>query len=253
MNTESKIIFSNQILKELELAKSFMLELDEDGLVILSAVNVAKAEAMIKTDSSYTKSSNIDYNKSSAFLFSKLNSEMQKSVSLHKLKQTSGKTIFDIVCAIDRENSTHVNADGVGRREISDRISNLAIDEFINYLKNPAKLELFDLISKKTTYPNDKNQKHRTNQSFASKFCHYACFYLFKGLPEQDNYSIYDNVLKKVLPRYANKYKVDYLNNDLNDYGKYRKIVDEIIFKSNSNISRNGFDHLLWYYHKGRI
>ena len=92
MNTESKIIFSNQILKELELAKSFMLELDEDGLVILSAVNVAKAEAMIKTDSSYTKSSNIDYNKSSAFLFSKLNSEMQKSVSLHKLKQTSKKT-----------------------------------------------------------------------------------------------------------------------------------------------------------------
>ena len=68
-----------------------------------------------------------------------------------------------------------------------------------------------------------------------------------------DNYSIYDNVVKKVLPRYADKYKVDYSNKDLNDYREYRKIVDEIISKSNSNISRNGFDHLLWYYHKGRI
>ena len=36
-------------------------------------------------------------------------------------------------------------------------------------------------------------------------------------------------------------------------YDEYQKAVADIIRVSNSNVSRNGFDHLLWYYHKGRI
>lgn len=240
----------NQIQKELSLAQEFMLKI-EDGLVILSQENVAKVEAMIKTDSSYTRGSDINYKDSSAYLFNKLRTEINIVDNSKRLKDTSYKTIYDVVCAVDRENSTHINADNVGRREISDRILNLTISEFINYLKKTQNLELFNIIAAKTSYADGSN--YRTNQSFASKFCHYACFYMFPGENTQDNYSIYDNVLKKVLPLYAKKYAIPCETKELNKYSYYRMIVDEIIEKSGNKISRNGFDHLLWYYHKGRL
>lgn len=46
----------------------------------------------------------------------------------------------------------------------------------------------------------DANNEHkaRTNLSFASKFTHCVCFYLFeKDDPRKDSYSICDNVLNK--------------------------------------------------------
>lgn len=242
----------NLIQKELEEAKKFMIERDKDNLIILSLKNVAKVEAMIKTDSSYAKSSDVNYKNSSAYFFNELKNEIDKTNNHSKqLKESSNQTIYNIVCAIDRENSTHINADKVGRLEISNRISSLKIKDFLDYLKKPDNLELFNIIAQKTSY--SKGEKHRRNPSFASKFCHYACFYLFEGLPEQDNYSIFDSVLKKSLYNYAQKYKINCTQKDLNDYKKYRQIVDDIIKKSNSNISRNGFDHLLWYSNKGRI
>ena len=250
MSTD-KTAFSNKIQKELKLAKNFELELDSNGeLVVLSIENVAKVEAMIKTDSSYSTHSDEEDSESSAHLFKELSSEIENSHPSSTLEQTSKETIQKIVTTLDNENGTHLETDGVGREEIADRICKLTICDFLNYLKNTEKLELFNLISKKTTYKNKGNLKHRTNPSFASKFCHYACFYLFKGLPEQDNYSIYDSVLRRALPKYAEKYEIKCSN--LKNYRNYRKIIDEIIAKSNSNISRNGFDHLLWYYHKGR-
>lgn len=88
--------------------------------------------------------------------------------------------------------------------------------------------------------------------AFATKFCHYVCFYVFEGQPEQDNFSIYDNVVAGILPYYAIKYKIDYKKVDFKKYSQYIGLVDEIIRRSGSNISRNGFDHLLWYYYKGR-
>lgn len=240
----------NQIQKELKHAQEFMLKL-EDGLVVLSEENVAKVEAMIKTDSSYTRGSDINYPDSSAYLFNKLKSEIYNTDNSKKLKEKSNKTIYEVVCAVDRENSTHINADRVGRQEITDRITNLTIKDFLEYLKNPKALKLFNIISAKTSY--EGGIKHRTNQSFASKFCHYACFYMFSGEDTQDNYSIYDNVLKKILPLYAEKYCITCIKNNLKNYSYYRDIVDKILEKSGNTISRNGFDHLLWYYHKGRL
>ena len=95
-------------------------------------------------------------------------------------------------------------------------------------------------------------QKARSNVSFASKFCHYACFYVFEGTEYQDNYSIYDGILRTVLPLYLDYYNIEPLF-DLNDYKQYRMAVDRIRESSKIEISRNGFDHLLWYYHKGRM
>ena len=42
-------------------------------------------------------------------------------------------------------------------------------------------------------------------------------------------------------------------NYNLGDYKDYRLAVDSIRKASGIEISRNGFDHLLWYYHKGRM
>ena len=63
--------------------------------------------------------------------------------------------------------------------------------------------------------------------------------------------------------KYANAHGVSYsLNNgvpytedyfaDYKNYEEYMKVIDELRTKHGENISRNGFDHLLWSYHKGR-
>ena len=175
--------------------------------------------------------------------------QLKEAVNNNQNRNEGYKYIIrEAVCAVDRENSTHLNADSVGREEITDRIYNLTKGELKNKLKM-ADIGLINFIAAKTT-PGEENKKARTNISFASKFCHYACFYLFEGEPEQDNFSISDNVLRENIPYYAQYYDVQI--KDLLEYADYRRVVDEIIRKSKSDISRNGFDHLLWYYHKGR-
>lgn len=143
-----------------------------------------------------------------------------------------------------------MNADGIGRFEITKRIQEFDRSELIECLKNPdyKDMLLVQEISKITSAQN----RARHNISFASKFCHYACFYIFEGTEYQDNYSIYDSILKAVLPMYLDYYQIDQ-NYSLDDYKQYRKAVDKIRELCGIEISRNGFDHLLWYYHKGRI
>ena len=93
----------------------------------------------------------------------------------------------------------------------------------------------------------------RRNVSFASKFCHFSCFYIFEGEEAQDNFSIYDGVVAKALPKYLAYYKLnDRFKIKDKDYEGYSKAIDAIIEASGSKISRNGFDHLVWYYFKGK-
>lgn len=165
--------------------------------------------------------------------------------------------IWNAIVAVDRENSTHLNADNIGRVEILNRILKFDKCQFLDCLQHPdaTNFKLFRIISE-ATHPceidsNGKKHRARENISFASKFCHFACFYLFEGEDEQDNYPIYDNVMRKILPKYVSHYNLQI--RCLDDYIEYKKTVDEIISASNSHISRNGFDHLLWYYYKGRI
>lgn len=245
----------NQIQKELKLSKEKLLKTFSDvpDLVELSIENVAIVEAMIQNDSAYIKSGSkeavpthkkdgsVQYGGSTAYWMTQLKIFLEQN----KHPQfTYGEIISKAVETVDRENSTHLNADKIGRKEITNRILN--IKNLKNKLKN-ANLDLIETISAKTS----AKTRARVNLSFASKFCHYACFYLFEGLPEQDNYSIYDNVVKKVLQKYVNYYHLP--TRDLDNYKNYQKTIDEIITQSKSHISRNGFDHLLWYYFKGRI
>lgn len=252
----------NTIQKELKYAKTKMIE-EVEGykptIAKLTRDNVAIVEAMIRNDSAYIKSSDVDakpiyntkgevkYGGSSAYWMTQL-----KAVLIDKTKTayTYEEIITGAVESVDRENSTHLNADGCGREEIIERLCRFNRFELIKCLEDPEykDMKLIYEIARRTGAEN----KARINPSFASKFCHYACFYLFEGSKYQDNYSIYDGILRTVLPYYKEYYGIRE-GYDLTDYRQYRALVDHIRKASGVEISRNGFDHLLWYYHKGRI
>lgn len=248
----------NLIQEELELAKSEMFDLiPGTGLVKLSQKNVAKVEAIIQNDSAYIKSSDKDacvqggYKGSTAYWMVRLKRILLDAESV--ADEYYDDVLSNAIHAVDRDNSTHLNADGVGRDEMLDRIKKIPRPQLVEYLKYPreSKYHLINVLSQ-ATHPKDSKYKPRTNLSFASKFCHYACFYLFEGEPAQDNYSIYDNVVLRVLPRYCDYYKVSKPRSFARDYLVYQTTIDEIINAAGGHISRNGFDHLLWYYFKGR-
>ena len=251
----------NTIQDELDLAKTKMIEeVDFQGKMLakLTRDNVAIVEAMIRNDSAYIHSTDVSaapvynrkgevkYGGSSAYWLTQL-----KDVLLDG-KMDSAYSYEDIIKgaveSVDRENSTHLNADNCGRQEITERLCKFNRSEFVKCLKDPDydDMKLIREISRITS----AEQRARTNSSFASKFCHYACFVLFEGEPEQDNYSIYDAVVRKALPQYLDYYNLGQYK--LADYAEYRRAVDNVIKSSGSLISRNGFDHLLWYYFKGR-
>lgn len=256
----------NNILNELKEARKYMIETDDniEGIVKIKVENVAKVEAMIKNDSAYirsgdelskpvkSKKGNIKYPGSSAYWITQLKDILIKEYKESSDNYTYEECIKESINAIDRENSTHLNADGVGRNEISERIMRIKRDKMISFLKEPEKdnYELIRAISESTT-------GGRKNFSFATKFCHYMCFYLFKGKKEQDNFSIYDGVLANALPKYCEKYNIEFEQKEFKDnYNIYLEIIDRIRNKAQKEygekISRNGFDHLIWYFHKGR-
>lgn len=253
----------NTIRLELEEAKKKMIEevsFQGKTLARLTRENVAIVEAMIRNDSAYIHSTDVDaepsynrkkevkYGGSSAYWMTQLKNALTGKDD--SVVDSYERIIKGAVEAVDRENSTHLNADGCGREEIASRIIKLDKVELLKCLKHPdyEDMMLIRLISEKTF----AKVKARRNISFASKFCHYACFYVYENTEYQDNYSIYDNILKTVLPWYLQYYKIE-KKYDLSDYKEYREAVDLIRRASGVEISRNGFDHLLWYYHKGRI
>lgn len=247
---------SNEIHCELELSQQYDLELDEKDMVVLSKTNVAKVEAMIRNDSDYLQigdkeSSLTGKSKgSTAYWVGRL-----KKIYEGNCELSDRVVVENLVRAIDRENSTHLNSDTVGITQMTDRIMKILHSDLLPLLKDPGKeYKLVSILSAPTIIPEgDKLHKSRQNYSFATKFCHYVCFYLYEGRPEQDNYSIYDYVVKSAIPYYADQYAVKYKESDFKDYLKYIDIIDKIIAASKSGISRNGFDHLLWYFYKGRM
>ena len=248
----------NLITKELEGAKQFYITTKEkDGVEIaeLTSRNVHIAEAMIMQDSRYSKSAYVNNMESTAHWMNKLKGILcdNKEVTDEYYKTV----IIKAVEAVDKDNTTHLNADKVGRKQISDRLCNIPKEDLKEFLANPegTGYKLIEIISKETTGTN----KPRRNISFASKFCHYAAFYLFDGQEQQDNFSIYDEVLRKAIKKYIEFYniKADLSSitgeKKVEGYIAYQNAVDAVIENAKNQISRNGFDHLVWYYYKGRI
>lgn len=217
-------------------------------LAELTKENVGKVEAMITTDSDYRRSSDptaapgynrngkLVYPGSSAYWLTRSDREF------------SFKNVLEAVSAIDRENSTHLNADGVGRGEMAARLMAVGQADLKRMLK-ARDFGVYDLLVA-PTHPSDPAHRARENVSFAAKFCHYACFCWFAGTVEQDNFSIWDNEVKDILPLYLKSWNLP-VPKDLRDYRQYSDAIDTLRKRTGNLISRNGFDHLLWYFHKG--
>ena len=245
----------NKIEQELKVSKKYYLgQKKSRELVDLTSDNVARIEAMIVNDSDYATACNPDVDSTAKWMI-----ELRKCLMENSSKYKFDEIVENCVKYVDKENSTHLNADGVGIKELTERIKNMKTT-LLNDLKNPQNNGyriIKDLSEATNPNPQNNNGKKyhpRKNYSFASKFCHYACFYLFKGLNEQDNFSIYDNIVANSITKYASLYNInmDDYKNFRSDYSSYIKLVDAIIEASGNKISRNGFDHLLWYFHKAR-
>lgn len=238
-----------KIQKEMELSLQYELSryTNKPELVELTVENVARVEFMIRNNSRYAGQNN----KSTTIWLKKFANVLKGEHTQEDYR----KIVFEVVSGIDRTNSTHINADGVGREELTERIVNIDKNLLFEYLKSPEKdnYKLIEILSAKTNPdPANPNMHARRNYSFATKFCHYAAFYLFEDEVEQDNFSIYDNVVAKKIDKYAECYKIENPNDIGCNYKSFITLVDAIIKKSGNKISRNGFDHLLWYMNKTR-
>ncbi len=256
------------IREELEKSKEYMIktvELNGVTIVELTMDNVARAEAMIQNDSAYIKAFNkqagperyprkqteeFKYGGSTAYWAMQLKNVLIEGKNVSDDNYSFDDIIKYLVAAIDRENSTHLNADGNGRNEICSRIIDCK-EHLINWLKNQSKqYEIINCICKRTN-----GNRRRKNLSFASKFAHYTAYYLFEETEYQDGFSIYDGILIKALPRYVQAFEIGIHSYEKN-YQNYQDAIDNIISAAErrygERISRNGFDHLIWYYHKGR-
>ena len=238
----------SKIADEKKLSEKYYFVMDKENpdLLKLSKENVALAEFLVRNDSAYTKTSiktavsTAKYHGSTAYWFSRLNEFCQSNQGDY------AEIIFGCIIAVDNENGTHLNADHIGREVLKNRIVEWGQENLLKSLKERD----FALV-KKLAERTGTQKGARCNPSFASKFCHFACKNMFEGEDAEDNFSIYDSVLCGVLPAYASHYGVEVKSKkQLENYEVYSQKIDEIISKSGGAISRNGFDHLLWYYHK---
>ena len=264
---EIRGVCMNKIQNEYKESTQFDFDLmtTNDGnstkLVKINIRNVALAEAMIRNDSSYIKESlvlspeNSDrkgaYGGSVKYWVKQIKNVIDGNVAVD---ENGWRNIINkLVVAIDLSNSTHLNSDGVGVKQITDSICKIDRNRLVEMVKYPQKddYKLIKIITEKTTV-NDGKHHARTNYSFATKFCRALCMTLFDGEEEQDNFSIYDSVVAEAIWHYIRHFNIKVKKADLKDYAKFINIIDYIIEKSDKNVSRNGFDHLIWYYYKGR-
>lgn len=261
---------------ELEQAnsKDYKLERDDNGLLDLTLKNVWKVEAMILENRAYRRANGNEAKndkEASAHWFTRLD----EVVGMEKAKLTT--FCNNLVITLDSENSTHLNTRKDKKTNLRGR--DIMVSRVVNLLQNfeefKGQLRKGDasLIGTLACPNGDYTGREL---SFASKFCHYAAFGLFEGKESADKYSIFDRIVSEALADYAIKYCV---NNDLikkyqtklgeyhtkskkvqwkenvtyiEFYELYRNLIDAIREKAQKKhggqmISRNGFDHLLWY------
>lgn len=207
-------------------------------LVELSFDNVARVEAMIYENSAYRH-----------------NKPNSSSILVNQLtEQNYNNFIGQIVDAVDRENSTHLNAGKNGRASVTAILQKYTLPQLKDLLKNQN--GNYDLL-KEIAFPKPKTKGVKDRFSYASKLCQRLCVELLKGTSYEDTYCKYDTVLEKALPFYYKEYcgKIIKPSNYRKQYSTYIKYVDEIRqaaheYHGGNIISRNGFDHLIWYCHK---
>lgn len=227
--------------------KPYEWDLDKNNFPKFTQKNECIAKFLIDNDSNYRIEGD------------EFDSSTKKYVQ--KVGETTElKELIEIATRIDRQNSTHQASEGLkgggnGREKTA------------KYIKNRVQ-DLYDRL--KSGDPNLVNEiakallPGRYTFSFASKFCTYVSRYLYKS----DEYCIYDKVLCNALPYYAwvylgekyiaiNSSKIEtmFAKKDKGNYQGYRKLIDNIRVRSKQHtrydISREGFDSIVWYYFKG--
>ncbi|MFA6755247.1 MAG: hypothetical protein WCR97_01890 [Bacilli bacterium] len=251
---------NNNIIYEGSLvSKYFSFKCTCKGIVDINPLNVALAESMIIHNSSYKKSTNTkaypkgDYYGSSSYwagLFFSLAASKSKlttfdadnvnsvfeKMDIHLFKTDLENITYLLVSAIDRENSTHLNAKN-GRIEITIKIINIIKSgSFFIDLEN--KKGTFSLVTELSRKINE-----RSNYAFATKFCHYLCLYS-KNI-DSDTYVIFDSITSDNLGKYDKLYRK---SKDFNYYKNYYDSMKALATKN--GVSLQGLDHLLWYYYK---
>lgn len=191
----------------------------------------------------------------------------------------NGNLIFHILRKLNQENSTRASIKDIKNmtRKIGEEC-NYCIEKLFSILENTE--EGHNLIGNLTVI-----EGNNENFSLATKFCHYMCINYFDDSKRRDNYSIYDNIVAKSIPKYFNYFKKELIKKDIkyNEfsniekntlkkdiknitdmekrqdkyiefYKNFQKLIDDIIDvaseKHKQRISRNGFDHILWYTNK---
>lgn len=230
----------------------YEFDTDKNGQILFTQKNLDFVTAIISNDSDYRGPLfENDPNYSKGYIENKCTTPNFLTIEEHVKK---------IVELIDVENSTHLaaspklNPANQGRRLTVEKI--LSIDNLLISLGEGDP----NIVAEIARAVPGKN-----NFSFATKFCTYVCRYYFKD-SRADNYSIYDRVLSNAIPYFAWVYlgEIHFARKNgtiekeykfTQDYGSYRNLIDRIresIEKKNGTpISREKFDHLLWYYYKG--
>lgn len=178
------------------------------------------------------------------------------------------------IVAIDRVNSTHLEASKNGRDIIRERIFQICPTYSKMVAELEKNLENQNHIIAKISAPIEAkrgNTSDRYNLSFASKFCAYAAKYL----ETQQQYVIYDQVIASHLPLYIEAYLCGKSDKDfyscdfysykdkcikkhqavdiLKFYRKYSYTIETIIdIVKSQGISKEEFDHIVWYCLKGK-
>ena len=185
---------------------------------------------------------------------------------------STDQVVKGIVCMIDKENSTHLNStkktDGEekhekkGRKNVTEIITKMVKTGRLKGLLEDPRSSNYKIINEIAQGNNELDEK--TYYSFATKFCHYVCMHMFEGTQKADNFAIFDKYVSKNLHEYYEYYvgkKIEKIQKPKDNFGeaykKYIDIIDEIREAAQvkegeqDKISRNGMDHLLWYFHKG--
>ncbi len=255
----------------------YKLQTNKDGAPLFTQENFKLINTFLRYDSNYNgveDNANLVFDKTYGGILTKEKEHFFKFKKLedyvNEEEYMQNDSLYLVIESIDKMNSTHLASEGPkggnkGRIKTAQGVYN--IENFRERLYK-ADAKLVDEIA----WFGGKN-----NFSFASKFCSYLCRYLFKDLPQENNYCIYDEVVQSVLPYYANYYKVDldkkyyitYTNKGIKHnrsivckvktcggYYEYIKLINAIIEKikeeNNIDVTYEAFDHMLWYFFKGQ-
>lgn len=232
--------------------KPYVFDVDQNGILGITQKNIDFIEALIKNDSNYRLSFDPTYIGSSAYFLS-------------QGVPTSYNDILKTVTLIDQENSTHLAVSGMQAGSNQGRVLTAQCISKIQNLQQRLAQGDPTLVNEIAGAVSSRN-----NFSFASKFCAYTSIYSLNA----DNYSIYDNVIKNILPYYAYYYlsnspqywrrvkgknarnisTIEEVFRKRSDYKGYQDLIGEILLEVEAKgitITRKQFDNLLWYYFKG--